>query len=85
MLEYPAISHRGADPPYAQIAGRIEEAIRGGDLAAGDVLPSEGDIMQATGCGRTTVRRAMRRLRDQGLIVTVPTRGSYVARGIPPG
>jgi DNA-binding GntR family transcriptional regulator len=30
------------------------------------------------GVARTTIRRAIKRLREQGLIYTVPGRGSYV-------
>jgi GntR family transcriptional regulator len=83
-LEFPEISPRGADPPFAQIAAFLEDAIRSGDLQPDDVLPSETEIMQATGVGRSTVRRAMARLRERGLVRTVKTRGTYVSRDAPP-
>jgi GntR family transcriptional regulator len=42
-------------------------------------LPSEADFMEEFELGRSTVRRAMAWLREQGLAETVPTRGTYVA------
>jgi DNA-binding GntR family transcriptional regulator len=40
-------------------------------------LPSEADFMEEFELGRSTVRRAMAWLRDQGLVETVATRGTY--------
>ena len=83
-LEFPEINPRGIDPPFAQIAAFLEQAIRSGALPPDAVLPSENDIMQATGVGRSTVRRAMARLRERGLVVTIATRGTYVSGDAPP-
>lgn len=80
MTEPPAIEHRGEEPPYQQVASWLRGRIESGDLRPGDVLPSEKDLMDGTGLARVTVRKAMRVLRDEGLIYTVATRGSYVAR-----
>jgi DNA-binding GntR family transcriptional regulator len=79
------MSPRDEVPPHRQVAAIIEHAIRTGDLLPGQPLPSEADLMGETGLGRNTVRRAVKVLRDAGLIYTVATRGSYVSRDIPPG
>lgn len=79
MIEFPEIDPRGERHPYRQVADAIAEAIARGELRPGQAIPSEKDIMGATGVGRSTARRAIAWLREKGLVRTVPGRGSYVA------
>jgi GntR family transcriptional regulator len=72
------IDPTGKLPPYRQVAEIIAAQIRSGELAQGAHLPSESELMEEYEIGRSTARRAMAWLREQGLIETVPTRGSYV-------
>jgi DNA-binding GntR family transcriptional regulator len=65
-------------PPYRQLAQIITERIRSGQYPPGSRLPSESDFMEEFELGRSTVRRSMAYLREQGLAETVPTRGTYV-------
>ena len=67
---------------YEEVAARIEEMIHAGRFTPGDQLPSEKDIMEELGVGRSTVREAMLSLRKMGLVtvrsgerarVTTPT------------
>jgi GntR family transcriptional regulator len=83
-LEFPVMTARDEVPPHKQVAAVIEQAIRSGDLRPGQPLPSETDLMGLTGLGRNTVRRAVKGLRDAGLVYTVATRGSYVSASLPP-
>ncbi len=53
---------------YEDVAARIEEMIHEGRFAPGDQLPSEKDIMEELGVGRSTVREAMLSLRKMGLV-----------------
>ena len=80
MHEPPPIEPRGQLPPYQQIAAWLRGRIESGDLAPGDVLPSEKDLMGLFEVGRNTARRAIAKLREEGAIYTVPQRGSYVAK-----
>ena len=48
-------------------------------LAPGDPLPSDAALCREFGVSRMTARNAMARLADDGLIVRVSGRGSYVA------
>jgi DNA-binding GntR family transcriptional regulator len=58
---------------------RIRARIEAGEFRPGeDPLPSEKDIVQLFGVARDTARRAVQVLRDEGLVVTVPQRGTYV-------
>lgn len=80
MHEPPPIEPRGQLYPYQQIAAWIQGRIESGDLAPGDVLPSEKDLMGLFEVGRNTARRAMELLRKEGAVYTIPQRGSYVAK-----
>lgn len=66
---------------YEQIAAQIARRIESGELAPGRPIPSETTLMQMyPGVARTTIRRSINRLREQGLVRTVPGRGSFVTR-----
>ena len=72
------IDPTGKLPPYRQLAEIIKQKIEAGEYPAEMRLPSESELMDEYELGRSTVRRAMNWLREQGLVETVPTRGTYV-------
>ncbi len=82
-VDAPDIDYRAELPPHRQIAGWLLARIESGELAENQPMPSEKDLMDLFGVARTTARRAIAYLRDQGAIRTVPGRGSYVARREP--
>ena len=51
-----------------QIAASIRDAILGGELPAGDALPSERELAGRFGVNRSSVREAVRRLEAWGLV-----------------
>jgi GntR family transcriptional regulator, transcriptional repressor for pyruvate dehydrogenase complex len=57
------------------VARRIGEAIRVGLLADGEQLPSEAELTAQLAVATVTVREALARLRDEGLIETRRGRG----------
>ena len=65
-------------PPYQQIADWLRQQIIAGDLLPGQVIPSEKDLVDLFGVARTTARRTVALLREEGLVRTVPQRGTYV-------
>ena len=67
-------------PPYRQIAGILRRRIESGQYQPDTRIPTESELMEAFEVARTTARRAIAVLREEGLIYTVPQRGSYVAR-----
>ena len=79
-VEAPEIDYRAELPPHRQIAAWLLGRIESGELAVGQPVPSEKELMDLFGVARTTVRRAIAYLRDQAAIRTVPGRGSYVAK-----
>jgi len=65
-------------PLYVQVADLIAARIESGELEPGKPIPSEKSIQQAYGVARGTARRAVEILRERGLVVTMPQRGTFV-------
>lgn len=63
---------------YLQVVHHIAEQIRTERLPVGARLPAERDLAEQYGVAVNTVRRAVRELRDQGLVITVPIKGTFV-------
>ena len=72
------IDPTGPVPPYKQIAEIIRKRITSGDYAKGTRIPTESEMVETWEVARTTARRAIALLRDEGLVETVPQRGTYV-------
>ena len=70
------------DPLYLQVYNAIAEAIKSGRLKAGDRLPTERSFCEQLGVSRATVRRAMRRLVEEGTVEATVGRGSFVSGGL---
>ena len=73
-----SIDRDGPTPVYVQLAGILRAGIEAGDYPPGRALPSETTLMQEHGLARETVRKAVRVLRDEGLVQIVQGRGAYV-------
>ena len=61
-----------------QIADEIAGKIGRGELAPGDRLPSEADMAAGYAAARMTIARAVRELRERGLVRTVLGKGTFV-------
>ena len=72
------IDPTGPVPPYRQIAEIIRSRIESGEYPKGFRIPTESEMVETWEVARTTARRAIALLRDQGLVETVPQRGTYV-------
>jgi DNA-binding GntR family transcriptional regulator len=59
----------------AIIRGQIER----GELASRSPVPSESYLQQRYRASRGTARKAVEVLRSEGIVYTVPQRGTYVA------
>jgi GntR family transcriptional repressor for pyruvate dehydrogenase complex len=60
------------------VVEQLISLVRSGDLRPGDKLPSEVELMEALGVGRSTLREAKRVLISLGLVEAHPGRGSFV-------
>ena len=74
------IDFRSQTPSYRQLADKIRAAIAAGEYGPDDPLPSLRTLQQETGLAMATVQHAMAVLRDEGLIVAVSGRGTFVAQ-----
>lgn len=70
------LDYEGDTHVYIQIANILRERLK--NLSAGDPVPSEADIQYEFGVARTTARRAIHVLREEGLIYTVQGEGAFV-------
>jgi len=66
-------------PLYLQLKRHILENIDSGKWTAADRVPSENEIVRAFGVSRMTANRALRELRDEGVLVRIAGVGSFVA------
>ncbi|MBS4046786.1 MAG: phosphonate metabolism transcriptional regulator PhnF [Alphaproteobacteria bacterium] len=66
---------------WRQITFAMEQAIRRGDYKPGIQLPTEKQLADRFGVNRHTVRQAMNRLAETGLVSIEQGRGMFVAEG----
>jgi GntR family transcriptional regulator of arabinose operon len=72
-------------PPASDLAARLRERIRGGGFALGAPLPTERKLAEQFGISRGTVRRALRLLQREHLIVRQQGRGTFVNSSLDSG
>lgn len=74
----PDIESPGAEPPaYLRIATILAERVTSGVYAAESRLPSGVELCREFGVSPMTMRRAINRLKDQGLLTGVKGKGTY--------
>jgi GntR family transcriptional regulator len=80
--DFPAARNRFSmnTPLYVQIAEGFLDRIESGELSPGDRLPPERELSELLSVNRMTVRRALRMLEGQGLLVRRQGAGTYVAK-----
>src|ERR1700759_1124800 len=68
-------------PLYLQVKRHILDNIGSGKWGASSRVPSENDLVRSFGVSRMTANRALRELRDEGVLVRIAGVGSFVADG----
>jgi DNA-binding GntR family transcriptional regulator len=74
----------GEMPLHQQAQVILGTQIATGKLQVGDRLPSEGELSEALGISRSTLRIALAEFEREGLIERTPRRGTYLRRLPPP-
>ena len=69
----------GGIPLYSQVMRSLKEQILSGQLSPGERIASESDLTAAFGVSRVVVRQALQILQDEGLILRVRGKGTFVA------
>ena len=70
-----------SSPKYRQVFDQLRQEILSGKYREGQKLPSEADLVKRFGASRITVGRAVRDLREEGLVERRAGSGTY-ARGV---
>ncbi len=66
-------------PRWRQLADLIKERIAAGLYQPRQPIPSEHALVQETGLSRSTVQKALRSLRDEGVVYSVQGLGTFVS------
>lgn len=66
---------------FLSIAAALQERIKSGEIGLGRILPTERELQAEFSVSRSTIRRALRRLTDEGWIKNVPNRGAVASAG----
>ncbi len=77
-IDHVTVDHRAPEPAYQQLAAILRARIAKGEWRNGP-LPSVKQLQQEHDVGRDTVLHAIEILRTEGLVFTVPRRGTYVS------
>jgi DNA-binding GntR family transcriptional regulator len=80
MASIPPFDAEHSEPAYlyVRMADHLEARINAGDIAPGARLPGERDLAAEYQVAIGTARRAVEELRQRGLAVTLPAKGTFV-------
>ena len=73
------INHTSMEPIYEQIVAQIKAEVIEGRMTAGAALPSVRALSRELKISALTVKKAYDNLEEEGLIVTVHGKGSFIA------
>lgn len=68
----------GATPIYRQVADILRARIESGEIQPNRPVPSITQLVQEFGVARGTAIKALDALREEGIVKTVPGRGTFV-------
>lgn len=73
------LNHNSMEPIYEQLMDQIKKEIISGALQENDALPSVRALSGELRISALTVKKAYDRLEEEGFVVTVHGKGTYVA------
>lgn len=76
----PSGQNIGSQPLHIVVSEKLKEKIEAGVYGPGERLPSEFDLGVLFGVSRTTIRKAIANLTQQGLVTTQRGRGIFVTQ-----
>lgn len=80
LLEFLHLDRDSGEALYLQLYRRIRDAIAGGQLSAGEKMPSIRRLSEDLKLSKTTVESAYSQLIMEGYLVSAPQKGCYVAK-----
>ena len=73
------LDYQSREPIFKQIVTQVERYVALGLLKAKDQLPSTRELATDLGVNPNTIRKAYFELEQKGVIVTVSTKGTFIA------
>jgi DNA-binding GntR family transcriptional regulator len=70
---------RASVPPYRAVAADLRSKIESGELLPGEQIPTTARLCEIYGVSKNTALRAVRLLRDEGLVTSEAGWGVFVA------
>ncbi|MCL6247916.1 GntR family transcriptional regulator [Acinetobacter sp. ANC 4945] len=67
-------------PLYEQVKGQLQQKIHSGEYSALSQLPSENELSELFSVSRITIRQALHKLSQDGLIFKVHGKGTFVSK-----
>jgi len=78
------INFKSGKPAYLQLADQVKAAAASGALQPGEPLPSIRPLAEELRLNRNTVAKAYSELESQGIIETLPGKGSFLSQNHSP-
>lgn len=76
------VNPRSKQPLYEQLVEQLRRQIVLGGLDAGAAMPSVRQLATELGINPNTIQKAYRRMEEEGMIVSVPGKGSFVSEDL---
>ena len=73
------LENGSAQPLYIQLKNQLLESIATGIYAKGQKIPTENELVQQFSVSRITVRKALKELEQEGLLIRYQGKGTFVA------
>ncbi|HLS89952.1 MAG TPA: GntR family transcriptional regulator [Limnochordia bacterium] len=78
-----SLDRSSAVPFYAQVKDALQRQIENGVYGPGQPIPTELELCEQYGVSRHTVRQALAKLVQEGVVYRIPGKGTFVARQRP--
>ncbi|MBP3645133.1 MAG: GntR family transcriptional regulator [Clostridia bacterium] len=76
------VNPKSKQPLYEQLVDQLRRQLILGVTKAGAAMPSVRQLATELGINPNTIQKAYRRMEDEGMIVSVPGRGSFVSEDL---
>jgi len=80
---YFRLDTRSGIPTYLQLVNQVRHAVRSGTLRPGAQLPAAREVVAALAINPNTVFKAYRELEHEGLVISRPGQGTFIATTAP--
>ena len=77
------VNPRSKQPLYEQLVEQLRRQLMLGGMEAGAPMPSVRQLAMELGINPNTIQKAYRRMEEEGMIVSLPGRGSFVSDDLP--